>query len=178
MQAHQWNWIGFVCFPKAVLYPLVVVLRRRGRGFGQKWKLLTPILEVAFVAFDIIGELTFSKPFGFIEKGGDISKAIEQNDTLNLYVTVFGHYRWASFLFMNPLINWFQMQSVNHTSEVAFTSIKERSKNPDARFDSYSYWHRGLEKAKRDRYANFTERGIVSAAVAYIGAGSSGFPLR
>ncbi|KAL4942583.1 hypothetical protein BDV06DRAFT_235320 [Aspergillus oleicola] len=38
-----------------------------------------------YYAFDVIGNITFSKPFGFVEKGEDINSMMAQLDQANLY---------------------------------------------------------------------------------------------
>lgn len=59
-------------------------------------------------AFDVIGELTFSKPFGFLETECDVDDAIRNIHFLLYYVSVVGQafgYHWL--LLGNPLISSF-----------------------------------------------------------------------
>lgn len=56
-------------------------------------------------AFDVIGELTFSKRFGFLEKEADIEGAMRQIDLLLYYISTIGQafeYHWL--LMGNPIV--------------------------------------------------------------------------
>jgi hypothetical protein len=44
-------------------------------------------------AFDVIGEVVFSKPFGFLEQGKDIGNAIQNSLALSAYISVAGYFR-------------------------------------------------------------------------------------
>ena len=125
-----------------------------------------------YMAFDIAGELTFSKPFGFIDEGRDIGNAVSTNQALQIFLCTFGFYRRASYLLCNPLVTWTQLAPVGHIVNTAAAAIKERQKNPDAKFDMCSHWFKGIEKAKKEGYGNFDERHLLSASVSNLGAGS------
>ncbi|KAI1073369.1 cytochrome P450 [Whalleya microplaca] len=124
-----------------------------------------------YVAFDITGDVTFSKPFGFIDEGRDVGNSIATNVKLQIFLCTFGFYRWASYLLANPFMTWTKLLPVGHMVNTSATALDERKNNPDARFDIAAHWFRGLEKAKLDKY-NFNERHVLAAAVSNIGAGS------
>lgn len=54
----------------------------------------------------------------------------------------------------------------------SIAALRERQKNPDARFDMAAHWFRGVEKARKDGYEGFDDRHVLSAAVSNLGAGS------
>ncbi|KAH7040011.1 cytochrome P450 [Microdochium trichocladiopsis] len=125
-----------------------------------------------YMAFDITGEITFSKPFGFLDEGKDVGGAIATNVALQIFLCTFGFYRWASWALCNPLVTWTQLAPVGHIVNTSMRAIAERQKNPDAKFDMCSHWFRGIQKAKKEGFGNFDERHLLSAAVSNLGAGS------
>ncbi|KAK7750744.1 hypothetical protein SLS62_007295 [Diatrype stigma] len=57
-----------------------------------------------FYAFDVIGEITYSKRHGFIEKNEDIDGIVNYLGNLFLYVAPIGQIPWLDLLFLkNPL---------------------------------------------------------------------------
>lgn len=124
-----------------------------------------------YMAFDITGEVTFSKPFGFLDEGRDVGGAIATNVGLQIFLCTFGFYRWASWALCNPLVTWTQLAPVGHIVNTSMRAIAERRDNPDAKFDMCSHWFRGIKKAQKEGY-DFDERHLLSAAVSNLGAGS------
>ncbi|CAG1982212.1 unnamed protein product [Fusarium graminearum] len=51
---------------------------------------------ISYTTFDVIGEIVFSKQFGFLEQGIDIGGAIRNSLALNAYVAVAGYFRWIN----------------------------------------------------------------------------------
>lgn len=125
-----------------------------------------------YIAYDITGEVTFSKPFGFMDAGADVGDAIAMNVGLQIFLCTFGFYRRASYLFNNPFVTWTGLLPVGHVVNTAAAAIAERQRNPDARADMCQHWIRGLAKARADGYEGFNERHLLSAAVSNLGAGS------
>lgn len=125
-----------------------------------------------YVAFDMTGEVTFSKPFGFMDQGKDVDNTMANNLGLQIFFVTFGFYQAWSYLVNNPLMTWLQLLPVGNIAKTAMTALEKRKMNPDASFDIAAYWFRGAEKAKKDGFAGFTDRHILSAAVSNIGAGA------
>jgi len=48
---------------------------------------------ISYTTFDVIGEVVFSKAFGFLERGQDIRSAIANSLALNAYIAVAGYFR-------------------------------------------------------------------------------------
>ncbi|KAI1340026.1 cytochrome P450 [Xylariaceae sp. FL0016] len=125
-----------------------------------------------YVAFDITGEVIFSKPFGFLDKGEDVRGAIAMNVGLEFYLSIFGFYRWVHWLVANPLVTWTQLVPMGHLYHTAAGALDERRKNPDARFDLSAHWFKGLAKAEKENSPHFNMKYLVAAASSNVGAGS------
>lgn len=60
-----------------------------------------------FTTSDVIGEVIFSKQFGFLREGRDIDNTIANAHPQAAYVSMAGFFRWFHVLFLsNPLIAW------------------------------------------------------------------------
>ncbi|KAH6698502.1 pisatin demethylase [Leptodontidium sp. MPI-SDFR-AT-0119] len=58
-------------------------------------------------AFDVIGELTFSKRLGFLDEARDVDRIIEKNENLLDYFAVIGQVPWLDhWLLKNPIRLW------------------------------------------------------------------------
>lgn len=163
--------VSFLLFMNGISV-LVVVTYFASRRHAETHEPMDLDKFFTYVAFDITGDVTFSKPFGFIEEGRDVGNAIAANFGVQIFLCTFGFYRWASYIVNNPLVTWTQLLPVGHIVNTSITSISERQKNPDAKFDMCSHWFRGVEKAKAENYTHFTDRHLLAAAVSNLAAGS------
>lgn len=120
----------------------------------------------SYTAYDITGELTFSKSFGFVDKGEDIEGSIANMEQMELAFTVLGachssnllelrainrlkesrclrsrtgYFRWFSYLICNPFTTYLEIMPLGHMGAIAHRALEERKKNPDARFDMAAY---------------------------------------
>ncbi|RSM09057.1 hypothetical protein CDV31_007824 [Fusarium ambrosium] len=58
-----------------------------------------------FYTFDVVGEITFAKKLGFLEKGGDVDGMIQAIEDLLVYASSIGQVPvWHNFLMGNPLL--------------------------------------------------------------------------
>ena len=122
-----------------------------------------------YMAFDIVGEVTFSSRFGFLESGRDIGGAIANSRVLTLYVTIAGYFQWLHRLTLgNPLIAYFNLTPSQHIFDTCLTAVNARRKNPNTRMDMMEQWL-GTLKAHPDR---FEEKELHAVATATIGAGA------
>lgn len=124
----------------------------------------------SYAAYDIIGEVTFSKSFGFMEEGEDIGGAIAMNEAMELFFVLFGYIRYVSYTFCNPLTTWLGILPLGYMGDRAKRALAERKKNPDARFGIAAHWFRALEKNGPSKIWN--DDMVVAAAVSNLGAGS------
>ncbi|CAI7596651.1 unnamed protein product, partial [Penicillium pancosmium] len=123
----------------------------------------------SFLAFDVLGEVTFSKSFGFIETGTDVRNAVENTKALALYVAAMGHYVWFHNLTLgNPLLSRIGIQLSSHIFDTCLAAIDERKRNPEIRNDMMQRWL-DVRAKYPDRMA---ENELLAAAVGNVGAGA------
>ncbi|KAK4180238.1 putative cytochrome P450 E-class, group I [Triangularia setosa] len=103
-----------------------------------------------FATSDIIGEVIFSKQFGFLREGKDINNTIANTHPQAAYVSIAGFFRWFHVLFLsNRLITWLGVTPWGHLIDTAMSAIKERQENPNVeKFDALAHWLHMLEKSK------------------------------
>jgi cytochrome P450 len=114
-----------------------------------------------FTAFDVVGEILFSKQFGFLQQGVDIGNAISNSLALNAYAAIGGFLQPLNMMVANPFVTWLQIMPMGHLFNTTLQAINERQKNDDARFDMVAHWFKTLaqhpERMKlRDIYAQAT----------------------
>ncbi|ROV91667.1 hypothetical protein VMCG_09262 [Cytospora schulzeri] len=120
-----------------------------------------------FTTSDIMGELLFSQPFGFLSQGKDIGNAIANAIPLNAYAAVMGFFSRTHMLLVgNPFITWLRILPMGHLYNHAVQAIDKRLANTDARFDTISHWSKSLE-----RNPDMTVRDIYAKATSDVGAG-------
>lgn len=122
-----------------------------------------------FMAFDVVGEILFSKQFGFLKAGHDIGKAIENGVVLSVYASVVGFVRWFHVALLgNPLMTWLGLLPMGHLYDTTVRALDERLDNRDSRFDAAAHWFRAIEKNP----GKVTERDVYAIATGAVGAGS------
>lgn len=122
-----------------------------------------------YFAFDVVGEVTFSSPFRFLETGTDIRNAIANTRALALYIAIMGHYVWLHNLTLgNPLLSRIGLQPSSHIFDTCLAAIDSRKKNPDVRLDMMERWLH----VRREYPDRMDEAEVFGAAVANIGAGA------
>lgn len=122
-----------------------------------------------YLAFDIVGEVTFSRQFGFLVQGRDIGNAIANQGFLTLYLSVVGYFQWVhNLLLANPLIEYFNLQPAMHVFDTCVAAIDARSKNDKVRKDMIEQWM----DTRKKHPESMDRKEIFAAAVATIGAGA------
>ncbi|CEJ61896.1 hypothetical protein PMG11_10412 [Penicillium brasilianum] len=121
-----------------------------------------------FFAFDAVGEVIFSKSFGFLERGKDIRNAIANQRLLAPYAAIMGYYTWFHNLTLgNPLLSRLGIQPSSHIFDTCSAAIDARKQNPAKRNDMMQKW---LDT--RAKYPDRMEEiEIFSTAVGTLGAG-------
>lgn len=121
-----------------------------------------------FLAFDVVGEVTFSEPFRFLETGTDIRNAISNTRQLALYIAVMGHHVWLHHATLgSPLMGRLGIQPTSHIFDTCLDAMDRRRRNPDVRQDMLAQWER-QRRLFPDRMA---ESELFAAVVANVGAG-------
>lgn len=125
-------------------------------------------LFFSFTAFDIIGEVLFSRPFGFIDRGEDIDGTIHVGQPINAYAAVAGYLGKLHHLLANPITSDLGLLPTGFLFKTAMSAVKERKKNPDSRYDVVAHWLRTM-KEHPDR---LTEGDLNANLITNVGAGS------
>jgi len=124
---------------------------------------------ISYLTFDVIGEIVFSKSFGFLTQGKDIGNSISNSLALNAYIAVAGYFRWVNIaLLANPIMTWLSILPMGHLFDTVTSVLADRERNENVRYDAVQYWFKQHEK-QPDR---FTKREIGTQALAAVGAGS------
>ncbi|KAI4688330.1 hypothetical protein J4E81_007926, partial [Alternaria sp. BMP 2799] len=124
---------------------------------------------ISYLTFDVIGEIVFSKPFGFLVRGKDIGNSISNSLALNAYIAVAGYFRWINIaLLANPIMTWLSILPMGHLFDTVTFVLADREKNENVRYDAVQYWFKQHEKHPD----KFTIREIGTQALAAVGAGS------
>ncbi|KUI60660.1 Pisatin demethylase [Cytospora mali] len=121
---------------------------------------------VTFLTFDMLGEVLFSKPFGYIAAGEDIGGSIGTNAKLIGIHAVVSHFRSIQLMALNPVTT--KLLPWGHLFNTASTALNKRKENPDARFDIVAHWLR----TSAQHPDKLTERDILANTTANVGAGS------
>lgn len=148
---------------------IVELLEHRLDGLSQAGKTVEFDKWFNYCAFDILGEVTFSTAFKFVEKGYDIRNAIANTRALALYISVMGHFVWLHNLTLgNPLLSRLGLQPSSHIFDTCLAAIESRRQNPEVRKDMLEQWL-NTRRQFPDRMA---ESEVFGAAVANVGAGA------
>lgn len=100
-----------------------------------------------YLAFDVIGELTFSKRFGFVAKGQDIDNSIGNMRFLMFYQALMGYMYWLHpFLLHSPFAGILGLRPHAHIFKTVVKALDERKENPDKRQDMASLWIKNQQK--------------------------------
>ncbi|KAK8875135.1 hypothetical protein PGQ11_005649 [Apiospora arundinis] len=100
---------------------------------------------------DIVGDVLFSRPFGFLKKGADIGGTLANAEVQIAYVSVMGFFRWAHVLLLaNPVMTWLNIVPWGHILNTAKKALEDRQKNPDGRYDVSAHWFRTLAESEKN----------------------------
>lgn len=121
---------------------------------------------VTFTTFDLLGEVLFSKSFGYLAAGKDIGGSIRITGQLVGIHALVSHFRSIQLLALNPWTTKFMPWG--HLFNTAARALDDRRKNPDARFDIVAHWLRTSAKHPD----SLTDRQLLANTVANVGAGS------
>lgn len=138
-------------------------------GFAQSGKAFDYGKYCSFLAFDVVGEILFSKQFGFLEEDKDIGNAIRNGPYLSVGVSVFGYARWLLVtLFGNPFVTWLGVLPMGHIFNTTIRALDTRAQNEDKRYDVLAHWFKAREK-NPDKVSM---RDIYAVTTGSVGAGS------
>lgn len=121
-----------------------------------------------YTAFDVVGEVLCSKPFGFLKQGKDLNNAIATNFFFQELVTWASHLRELHYIAVNPIMTWLSLTPASWLGETAFAAVKDRMARPVENFDMLSHWLKYMD----DNPGKATTREIMAQATNVVGAGS------
>ncbi|XHF97869.1 hypothetical protein AWENTII_001444 [Aspergillus wentii] len=105
-------------------------LFRRLDEFADDGKVCDIATWLQYYAFDVIGELTFSKPLGFLEHGRDVEGIIAALEKTLDYAGKIGQMPWLDYIFIkNPLKQPLQGGSTTAVARFARARLNERLEN-------------------------------------------------
>ena len=121
-----------------------------------------------FLTWDIMGEVTFSKRFGFLDQARDVGNALSNTFYLGLYVTSMGYMQWLHvLLFGNPILRWLDFQPNEHAYNICVESIATRKKHTEAHVDMMEHWmHLHAKDPER-----MSETDLFAAVMGNLGGG-------
>lgn len=122
-----------------------------------------------YFTFDVVGEATFSRRFGFLDTGLDVGGAYANGRMVLIYISLIGRAYWMhKLLLANPLLDKLGLLPLNHLETTTKSAIEARKKNPEVRKDMMEHW---LEM-RRNHPERMEEKEIFSAAIVNTAAGS------
>lgn len=125
----------------------------------------------AYTTFDVIGEVVFATPFGFLEKGADIGNSIANSETL-AFIAAFASFfpRLRNVLISNPFMTWLGILPMGHVFNTTMAAVKERQRNFDSnsQFVIVDHWLRTL----RQQPDRLHVRNVYAQATNNVGAGA------
>ncbi|KAK4670011.1 uncharacterized protein QC763_207920 [Podospora pseudopauciseta] len=116
----------------------ISVLLQRVRDVSHNGKKpLDPVAWMQYFAFDVLGEINFSKDLGFLEAGADKDGIIAAIGQILGYVSLIGQVPQVhKFLLGNPLLAKIPaVEKTNQVLQFSLQQIQERQKNPVPRKD-------------------------------------------
>ncbi|KAI4592526.1 hypothetical protein KJ359_011108 [Pestalotiopsis sp. 9143b] len=148
----------------------IEVLDRKFREFSSTQKVIDFGHWMQCYAFDVIGKITFSKRFGFLDDGHDIENLIRSLDDFNLYGSLVGIIpEWHRFLF--PLANLIKKGTgIRYVFGFGQAAIDER-KQDDSPHDGPSDFATKFIEANAEN-PKFTDLNVLRGCMANIVAGS------
>lgn len=121
-----------------------------------------------YTAFDIVGEMLCSKPFGFLKEGKDVNNAIATNFFFQELVTWASHLRELHYIAVNPIMTWLSLTPASWLGETAFAAVRDRMARPVNNFDMLSHWLKYVDENPNKA----TTRDIMAQATNVTAAGS------
>lgn len=114
--------------------------------FAASGKPMELDIFLTYTMHDVVGELTFFKPFSFIEAGCDIGQTLAKVRRMQAFVNTIDWFEWLNALLTNPFVTWLGILPLDIIFKHSTEAAAEREKNADARFNMVAQW---LDTIKR-----------------------------
>lgn len=123
-------------------------------GVGRVWYERSPPVmtqSADCTLADVVGEITFSARFGFLDAQKDIGGAIASTELMMVYGVSMGYALMLNTLlldnpFIRKLTHYFNLTDKMHLVKIAMAALAKREENPDAKHDMVSVWFNNLSK--------------------------------
>lgn len=125
----------------------------------------------AYTTFDVVGEVVFARPFGFLEKGTDIGNSIANSEMLSFIAASASFFpRLRNALISNPFMTWLGILPLGHVFNTTMTAVKEREKDLDSnsQFVIVDHWLKTLRQQPHRLHV----RNVYAQATNNVGAGA------
>lgn len=99
-------------------------------GFSDSGQVFDLGVWLQYLAFDVVGEVSFGKKLGFLEQGQDVDGMIADITASFRYFTIVGMIpEWHKYLMGNPILAWLtpSMEKLNKVLIFTVKTIKERA---------------------------------------------------
>lgn len=136
--------------------------------YAEEQKPMELDLFFSYTAFDVIGEVLFSRPFGFIKKGEDIDGTLHVGQPINAYAAVAGYVGKWHHVLANPITSDLGLLPTGFLFKTAMAAVAERQKNPDSRYDVVAHWLRTMQEHPE----RLTTNDLHANLITNVGAGS------
>ena len=161
--------LSFLMKSEGVLDKLVDQLEGRLEQFAATGSPVELDKWLNYLAFDVIGELVYSRKFGFLDRGQDIGGSIANMRFLMFYQTIMGYMYWLHpFLLASPISGWLGLTPSRHIFETVLSAVNSRKEKPDSHSDMLEQWNKNY-KVHPER---MEEREILAVASMTTIAGS------
>jgi hypothetical protein len=124
-----------------------------------------------YFAFDAVGQVNMSAPFGFLEKNTDVNNAIDAVTTINTYLSVIGQAPWLHKLFLGNGISQRLVEPNNIVQNMAIQMINNRISGQQ-KVEGHDLVARLLEVSEKDPSKLNTSQ-IVALTTTNVLAGSA-----
>lgn len=95
---------------------------------------------LAYAAYDVLGEVFFSKPFGFVDQGKDLGGTLAAAKGSQAIASSLGYFQWLFFLLANPLTTWLEILPFGFIYNASKSAVDKRRRSPDSRLDGLALW--------------------------------------
>ncbi|KAJ9350283.1 cytochrome P450 [Paecilomyces variotii] len=146
---------------------------RRLDEFAEKNEPCDIAKWLQYYAFDVIGELTFSKALGFLESGHDVDGIVESIEKNLDYAGKTGQMPWLDYLFVkNPLRQLLRGGSTTAIAQFARNRVQERLSQSDTKSPTRRDFLSRFFEAKEIHPNIVDDKQVISYTISNVNAGS------
>ncbi|KAE8150656.1 cytochrome P450 [Aspergillus avenaceus] len=173
---HAFSMSSLVQYEPMVNDTTLVFLDQTDRLFAREGQVCDFARWLQFFAFDVIGDITYSKRHGFIEQNEDIDGIVQSLARIFNYAGPIGQMPWLDKLFWkNPIFDamqqWGLLDNSHPVAVFARQRMQERMSSPIAARDHNDLLTKFM-KAGEVRPDFMTEKRVLTMAVSMAFAGS------